>query len=128
MDASQIDAVAFWLRLFEALLTTSIVDDMTNIGSNKHSECMEQVSPISLSTFSEQWVLIDTNDVDVRDISSIRGLDDIALELRHHRAVVAVMALDKARDTLVETSVMRQGRAKIIHGKHNIARFALAEQ
>jgi hypothetical protein len=53
-------------------------------------------------------VLIDTHDGGVRNISSIGGLDDIALELRHHRAVVAVMGLNKASNILVKTSVMRQ--------------------
>jgi hypothetical protein len=40
MDAIQIDADAFWLRLFEALLIPLIVDDVINIGSNKYSDCM----------------------------------------------------------------------------------------
>jgi hypothetical protein len=55
----------FALRLFEALLATSIVDDMTCIGSNIRSECVMQASPISSSAFPEQRVLIDSSDMDV---------------------------------------------------------------
>lgn len=59
-------------------------------------------------------MLIDTNDVDVRDV---HALDDIALELRRHRAVVAVTGLNQISDLLVETFIMRQGARREGHSR-----------
>ncbi len=85
---------------------------MINVGSNEYSECMGQGVPNLIIGFSGAMGVDRHNDGNVRDIGSIGGLEDIALELRHHRAVVTVMGLDKASDTLVNTSVMRQRAQK----------------